>query len=60
MLLYSTTLRIKDTLTKDGFVQLVIQWNQSSPHADNVIPDVRRTCKIKSEFHTKFNTCKVL
>lgn len=40
MLLYSTTLRIKDTLTKDGFVQLVIQWNQSSPHADNVIPDV--------------------
>ena len=40
MLLYSTTLRINDTLTKDGFIQLVIQWNQSSPHPDNVIPDV--------------------
>lgn len=40
MLLYSTTLLIKDNLTKDGFVQLVIQWNQSSPHLDNVIPDI--------------------
>lgn len=40
MLLYSTTLRIKDTLTKDGFIRLVIRWNQSSPHEDNVIQNV--------------------
>lgn len=40
MLLYSTTLRIKDTLTKDGFIQLVLQWNQSSPHDDNIIPNI--------------------
>lgn len=40
MLLYSTTLRINNTLTRDGFIQLVIQWNQSSPHKDNVIPDI--------------------
>lgn len=40
MLLYSTTLRINDTLTRDGFIQLVIQWNQSSPHEDNVIPNI--------------------
>lgn len=41
MLLYSTTLRINDTLSRDGFIQMVIQWNQSSPHPDNVIPDVK-------------------
>lgn len=40
MLLYSTTLHINDTLTRDGFIQLVIQWNQSSPHEDNVIPNI--------------------
>ena len=40
MLLYSTTLCINDTLTRDGFIQLVIQWNQSSPHEDNVIPNI--------------------
>ena len=40
MLLYSTTLRINDTLTRDGFNQLVIQWNQSSHHEDNVITDM--------------------
>lgn len=41
MLLYSTTLRINNTLSRDGFIQMVIQWNQSSPHPDSVIPDVR-------------------
>lgn len=40
MLLYSTILDIKDTMTQDDFIQLVIQWNQSSPHADNIIPNV--------------------
>lgn len=40
MLLYSTTLHIKDILTKDSFIRLVIQWNQSSPHEENVIPNL--------------------
>lgn len=40
MLLFSTILNINDTLTKDGFIQLVIEWNQKSPHKENVIPDL--------------------
>ena len=41
MLLYSTTLQINDSLSKDGFIELVIEWNQSSPHAENIIPNIR-------------------
>lgn len=37
MLVFSTMLEITDTLTKDKFIELVIKWNQGSPHADNVI-----------------------
>lgn len=40
MLLYSTTLRINETFTQEDFIRLVIQWNQSSPHSDNVIPNI--------------------
>ena len=40
MLLFSTMLSITDTLTKDGFIKLVIEWNQSSPHASNVISGI--------------------
>ena len=40
MLLFSTILPINDTLTKDGFIQLAIDWNQRSPHEENVIPDL--------------------
>ena len=40
MLLYSTTLKINENLTQDVFIRLVIQWNQSSPHLDNVIPNI--------------------
>ncbi len=43
MLLYSTTLDIKDTLTKEGFIEMVIQWNQKSTHPENVIPDIKWT-----------------
>ena len=38
MLLFSTILRVNDTLTKDGFIKLVIEWNQGSPHKENIIP----------------------
>ena len=41
MLLFSTVLDINDTLTKDAFIQLVIDWNQGSTHKDNVIKDIR-------------------
>ena len=40
MLLFSTVLDINDTLTKDAFIQLAIEWNQGSPHANNVIPGI--------------------
>lgn len=38
MLLYSTVLNINNTLTKEKLVELVIRWNQESPHKDNIIP----------------------
>ena len=41
MLLFSTLLDINDTLTKDAFIRLVIEWNQGSPHAGNVIPGIK-------------------
>jgi len=43
MLLYSTLLGIKDTMTKDDFIRLVIEWNQNQGnlYAENVIPDVK-------------------
>ena len=37
MLIFSTILSINDTLTKDAFIQLVIDWNQGSPHEANII-----------------------
>ena len=37
MLLFSTVLDINDSLTKDAFIKLVIDWNQGSPHKENVI-----------------------
>lgn len=40
MLLFSTMLDINDSLTKDKFIELVIKWNQGSPHADNVISGI--------------------
>jgi len=35
MLLFSTILNIDKSLTKDDFLNLVIEWNQKSPHDDN-------------------------
>lgn len=40
MLLFSTILNIKKSLTKDAFIKLVIEWNQGSPHSNNIIPDM--------------------
>ena len=40
MLLFSTILKINKSLTKDDFLNLVIEWNQGSPHENNVIPNL--------------------
>lgn len=41
MLLFSTLLDIKKKMTRDTFIRLVIAWNQSSPHVNNIIPDIK-------------------
>ena len=41
MLLYSTILDISPALTKDNFIQLVIDWNQNDQHEENIIMDLR-------------------
>lgn len=41
MLLFSTILDIKATMTKDDFIRLVIEWNQGSPHTNNIIPGIQ-------------------
>ena len=40
MILFSTMLKLKDSLTKDAFVQLVLKWNETSKYKENVVPDV--------------------
>lgn len=40
MLLFSTILDIEETLTKDDFIKLVLEWNQGSPHESNIIRDI--------------------
>ena len=38
MLLFSTRLKVNDKLTADAFVQLIIEWNNTSKYAENIIP----------------------
>lgn len=40
MLLFSTMLDINETMTKDAFIRLVIEWNQGSPHVNNIVPGI--------------------
>ena len=58
MLLYSTTLRINDTLTRDGFIQLVIQWNQSSPH--EIMLSLISTGMVNTIFVSEMNLCGLI
>lgn len=37
MLLYSTRLSIRETLTQVAFVELVLEWNRTSPYEENKI-----------------------
>lgn len=41
MLLFSTILDINKSLTKEGFIRLVIKWNQESQYESNIIPDIQ-------------------
>lgn len=40
MILFSTMLKFNDSLTKDAFVQLVLEWNRTSKYEENRVPDV--------------------
>ena len=40
MLLFSTLLDINNTLNKDNIIKLVLEWNQGSPHENNIIKDI--------------------
>ena len=40
MLVYSTMLDIDESLTKEAFIRLAIEWNQNSPHSDSIISDI--------------------
>ena len=44
MLLFSTILPINDTLTKDGFIQLAIDWNQRCEFQSNGAPVPEERC----------------
>lgn len=41
MVLYSTILDIKESMSKEAFIELVIEWNQGSPYQENIIPDIK-------------------
>ncbi len=41
MLLFSTVLSITDKLTPEKFIELVIEWNNTSKYAENIIPDIQ-------------------
>ena len=40
MLVYSTLLDIRPSLTKEGFIDLVLRWHKGSPHKDLIIPGI--------------------
>ena len=40
MLLFSTILDISDTVTPEAFVKLVLEWNDTSSHAENRVPGI--------------------
>ena len=40
MLLFSTLLNIKPTLTKQDFIDLVFEWNRTSTYEENIIPNL--------------------
>lgn len=58
MLLYSTILNIRSSFTKEDFVRLVIEWNQSQAdrHPQNVIPGIQWNGKIEGFYRNDDDT----
>lgn len=40
MLLFSTILDLNNNFSKEDFIELVIEWNNTSKYEDNIIPDI--------------------
>ena len=40
MLLFSTVLDIKDSITPDDFIRLVIEWNNTSKYPENIVTGI--------------------
>ena len=55
MLLFSTILDISDSMKKDDFIRLVIEWNQGSPHQSNIIQGIEGTGNVMCD--TAVKTC---
>ena len=41
MLLFSTTLEIVPLMTRQKFIELVIEWNDTNPYQENIISGIR-------------------
>lgn len=55
MLLFSTVLKISDKLNKNGFVELLMEWNQSAKYKENIVQGV----SWNGERNIKFGTDKL-
>ncbi len=55
MILFSTILNITDSLTKDAFVDLVLEWNRTSKYIENVVPNV----DLNGSYSGKFGDAKL-
>lgn len=53
MILFSAILDIEDTLTKDGFVDLVLEWNNAASRASNHIPGIEWNDSFGTRFGDK-------
>jgi len=40
MLLFSTVLQTRETLTPDAFIRLVLKWNEESQYDENIVRDI--------------------
>lgn len=55
MILFSTIIKTNDSLTRDAFVQLVLEWNKTSKYKENRVPDVNWN----GEYSKKFGSDKL-
>lgn len=52
MILFSTILKIKDALTKEQFIDTVIEWNNSSAYTENIVSGVNADGKCSGRYGT--------